>query len=74
MAQDCYKLFKTTYAQAVTDGLPVAAAQLAAQNAQQDCLNKQARQVTTVNPIVVVPATKTATLPDRGSILGTREK
>lgn len=74
MAQDCYKIFKTVYAQGVADGLPVAAAQLAAQTAQQDCLGKQSRQVTTTQTIVVAPSSK-GTNGDRVlSPLGTRDK
>lgn len=74
MAQDCYKIFRTVYAQGVADGLPVAAAQLAAQTAQQDCLSKQSRQITTVQPIVVVPSSSPTAPIDRSSPLGTRDK
>jgi hypothetical protein len=84
MAQDCYKLFKTTFAQALADGLPTLAAQLAAQNAQQDCLAKQARQIVTAAPIVVLPGTRPTdpgpkdsdnqSQNERAAALGTRSK
>lgn len=74
MAQDCYKVFKTTYAQGIADGLATAVATAAAQTAQQDCLAKQSRQVTAVQSIVVVPSDDTTPGRDRASGLGQREK
>lgn len=73
MAQDCYKVFKTVFNQAIADGLATAVATAAAQTAQQDCLAKQSRQITTVQPIVVVPSSQGSTV-DRSSALGQREK
>jgi hypothetical protein len=59
MATDCYKLFKTTYAQAVADGLPTAAAQLAAQTAMNSCLGKQNSTPSTVaQPLTGVSGTR----------------
>lgn len=55
MARDCYKIFKSTYAQAIADGLATAVATAAAQSAMNDCLGQQSRQVTANQPIVVVP-------------------
>jgi hypothetical protein len=80
MADDCYKKFKTVYNQAVADGLPTAAAQLAAQSAMSDCLSQQSvvtpavlPTVTTVPEPTEVGGGTTRAL-DRAARLGTRGK
>lgn len=54
MARDCYKVFKSTYNQAIADGLAVAVATAAAQAAQADCLSQQSARVPAAQAIVVV--------------------
>lgn len=54
MATDCYQLYKTTYNQAIADGLSTAAAIGAAQSAMTECLRSQNnRPTTTVQQISV---------------------
>ena len=48
MAQDCYKLFKTTFAQAKADGYTDSVATTAAQTAMDNCLKAQNARPTTV--------------------------
>lgn len=78
MAQDCYKLFKSIYAQAVADGLAVAVATAAAQSAMDNCLKQQSLQVPAAQPVVTVPGTMASdpgpaiSGDDRASSLGIR--
>jgi len=80
MAQDCYKLYKTTYKQALADGITDVAATEAAGRAMDNCLKNQALQTPAVSAIVSVPGdAQHDPGPTRGSInraevLGTRQK
>lgn len=44
---DCYAVFKTTYSQAIADGLSAAVATAAAQSAMAACLSSQGAKPTT---------------------------
>lgn len=83
MAQDCYKLFKTVFAQAKTDGLVDAAASEAAGRAMSNCLGLQALQTPAVQPIISVPGglardpgptSGSQDINDRSDALGQRDK
>lgn len=54
MARDCYKVFKSTFAQAKADGLADTVATAAAQSAQADCLSQQSARVPAAQMITVV--------------------
>lgn len=71
MATDCYILFKTTYAQAIADGLATAVALAAAQAAMSACLQAQnERPPTTTTTITVAEGT----LRDAGPLMPVPEK
>ena len=55
MPTNCYTLYKTTYNQAIADGLPSGAAANAAQTAMASCLAQQTTKPSTVAaPISVI--------------------
>ncbi len=55
MTSDPLKVFQTTYAQAVANGLPTGAAQLAAQTAMASATNQQnSRSATVAQPVQAV--------------------
>jgi len=64
MASDPLLVYQTTYTQAVANGLPTGAAQLAAQAAMQSVLDQQNSKVSTV--AVSVQAVQSGRIPDPG--------
>lgn len=59
MALDCYNsVFRVVYAQAIADGLPTAAATVAAQAAMDDCLRSVSSQQAPAVPMTTVASTR----------------
>lgn len=58
MALDCYSVFRSTYSQAVADGLAVAVATAAAQAAMNACLASQSAQQAPAVPMTTVAGTR----------------
>lgn len=79
MARDCYALFKSTYLQAIADGLATAVATAAAQSSMDDCLKQHSVVTPTVQPTIVSGDNLSPRGPidggvDRSVLLGQQQK